>query len=335
MSLSYLLRRLFFLALVLWAAITLNFFVPRLAPDRNPVREKLMQMLARGGAASEGLEEMVASYEAKFGLDQPLWKQYLSYLWDLAHLDLGVSIASYPVTSAELIRAALPWTIGLVGLSTLIAFTAGSLLGALVAWPRAPRFLRYLMPGALAFAGMPYYIVGLILLYFFAFRWQAFPGWGGYDLMAVPGLNLSFILDVLYHAALPALSIVLSVGAFWALGMRGMMVTVQGEDYMVQGEAKGLKPRRLFLDYGIRNAILPQFTYLALSLGHVVSSSVLVEVVFGYPGIGSLLLQSIRGYDYFVIYALSITITACVAIATLLMDLTYPLLDARITYGRT
>jgi len=330
---TYLIRRLGLLVLVIWTAATLNFFVPKLSP-RNPVRERLMEQAQTGGYLEKGLDEMVKAYEAKFGLDQPLWKQYLRYMWDMAHLDLGYSIAFFPKKVLELIGEAMPWTIGLLSVATLIAFTLGSLLGALIAWPRAPRFLQFLVAPFMTLSAIPYYLLGLLLIYFLAFRLHIFPLGGGYAIGTVPGLELSFIADVLHHAALPALSIVLSAVGFWALGMRGMMVTVEGEDYMILAEAKGLKGSRIFLRYAVRNALLPQVTSLALSLGRVVSGSVLVEMVFGYPGIGTLLARSIRYFDYFTIYGIVFIVILAIGLAMLIMDFIYPLLDPRIAYER-
>ncbi len=174
-----------------------------------------------------------------------------------------------------------------------------------------------------------------MLIFVLAFTFRVFPLGGGYDIGAVPSLSISFLWDAVHHSVLPALSIVVSAVGFWALAMRGMMVTVQGEDYMLLGEVKGLKSSRLFLRYALRNAMLPQTTALALSLGHVVSGAVLVEVVFSYPGVGTLLYQGIRGFDYFVIYGIVFLVIISIGLTTLVLDLVYPLLDPRISYRRT
>lgn len=327
----YLVGRLVQFVVVLWGAATLNFFIPRLAPG-DPVRDRLIQMANAGGYMQQGIEEMVKAYDKEFGLDQPLYLQYLHYLWQVAHFDFGYSLASYPAKVVPLIMAALPWTIGLLLVSTVLAFSLGTLLGALIAWPKAPRFLQYFVGPLLTFSAVPYYLLGLIMVYVFAIVLKWAPLSGGYTVGTIPTLNLPFILDILKHSLLPALSIILSAVGFWALGMRGMMVTTEGEDFMTMAEAKGLPPGRIFLRYAVRNAILPQFTALAIALGHVVSGSVLVEVVFAYPGIGSLLYKAISGSDYFVIYGVVFMVILAISIATLLIDLTYPLLDPRISY---
>lgn len=333
MPLRYLLQRLGTFVLIVWAAATINFAVPRLS-SVDPIREQMMQAVAIGGSSSQSMDEVIASYEKRFGLDQPLWKQYVRYIWDMARFDFGVSITRFPTSVSAMILDALPWTIVLVTVSTLLAFALGSLLGALLAWPRAPKFIRFLAPPLLTLSAIPYYLLGLTLIYFFAFKWRTFPLGGGYDIGTSPGWNLEFISQAVKHSILPALSIVLASLGFWALGMRAMMVTVQGEDYVTLAEAKGLKPHRIFLRYALRNAILPQITALALTLGQVASGVVLVEVVFGYPGVGSLLFQSIRTFDYTVIYGLTFLVIVAIGIATLILDLILPKLDPRISYHR-
>jgi peptide/nickel transport system permease protein len=181
-------------------------------------------------------------------------------------------------------------------------------------------------------SSIPYYLLGLILVYLLGVVVPIFPLSGGYAVGVIPTVSLPFVFDVVSHATLPALSIVLAAIGFSALGMRGMMVTTRGEDYMSFAEAKGLPDRRIFLAYGVRNAILPQVTAFALNLGHIVSGSVIVEVVFGYPGIGSLLLQAINGLDYFLIYGIVFITVLAIAGATMLIDLLYPLIDPRISY---
>jgi peptide/nickel transport system permease protein len=334
MPIDYIVKRLGVFFVIVWTAATVNFFIPRLS-GANPIRERMLQQVAAGGAQATPMERIVESYEARFGLDQPLWKQYLNYLWDMARLDFGYSISRFPTTVGEMIGNALPWTLVLVTVATLMAFAVGSLFGALLAWPRTPKFVHALGPPLLTLSAVPYYLLGLILIYLFAFQWRLLPLGGGYGIGGQPDWSLSFVLEAARHSILPAASMVLASLGFWALGMRGMMVTVQGEDYVTLAEAKGLKPRRIFFRYALRNAILPQTTALALSLGHVVSGAVLVEVVFGYPGVGSLLYQSIRAFDYPTIYGITFMVIVSIGIATLILDLMLPLLDPRITYRRT
>ena len=328
---SFVIKRVGLLLLIVWSAATLNFFIPKITP-RNPLREKLLQEASRSGYIPPGFDEMVKAYEVKFGLDQPLWMQYFRYLGDMARFDLGYSISNFPKTVGSLIGEALPWTVGLLVVTTALAFLIGSLLGALLAWPRAPGWLNFLVPPLLTLSAVPFYLLALILIYFIAFRWKLLPLGGGYSIGSVPSLTVPFVLDVLKHAILPALAIVLGSTGGWAIGMRGMMVTVQGEDYMTFAEAKGLRNWRLFYKYAVRNALLPQVTGLALSFSYIVSGSVLVELVFGYPGIGSLLARSIQQLDYFTIYGVVFVLIVAIGVAMFIMDMIYPLLDPRITY---
>ena len=331
MPLSYVGKRLGVFLIVIWAAATVNFWIPRLAPV-DPVRERLLQAVSFGGAGKTDMEKVVASYDARFGLDQPLWIQYLRYLGDIVTLDFGISISSFPAKVIDIILRALPWTIGLLTLSTLLAFFIGTLLGALIAWPKSPNFVQFLVAPLLTLSAVPYYLLGLILVYFLAFTFRVFPLSGGYTLGAIPELSVSFLLDAAYHSILPALSIVLASLGTWALGMRGMMISGLGEDYIAFAEAKGLKDRKIFFTYALRNSLLPQTTALALSMGFVVSGAVLVEVVFGYPGVGTVLFQAIQTFDYFIIYGVVMMLIIAIGLATLVMDLIYPLLDPRIVY---
>jgi peptide/nickel transport system permease protein len=329
MKAHYVLKRVGLFFLVVWGAATLNFFLPRLAPG-DPIAERMFAMSMQGGLTQTGIAEMVQSYQQKFGLDKPLYVQYFNYLWDIARFDFGYSLALFPARALDLILDALPWTIGLLAVTTLLSFALGTLLGALLAWPKSPRLLRYLVGPLLTLSAIPYYLLGLILLYIFAFTLKVLPLSGGYDVGQQPQLSLDFLRQVFTHSLLPACSIILAAIGSWALGMRAMMVTTEGEDYMTFAEARGLKGPTIFYRYALRNAVLPQFTSLALALGHIVSGALLVEVIFTYPGVGSLLFAAIRGADYFVIYGIVFMVVLTLALATLIIDLAYPLLDPRI-----
>ncbi len=333
MSASYLLRRTGVFLLIAWLAATLNFFLPRLT-GQDPVRVKLLQQAQLGGYVQAGIDEMVKEYDRRFGLDRPLWAQYLSFLRSAARLDFNYSIANYPRTVNAMIAEALPWTVALLGTTTIVSFALGTFLGALLGWPRAPRWMRWLMPPLWALHAIPFFLLGLILIYLFAFRFPVLPMFGGYSAGAFPAFTGPFVLDLLRHAILPALSIVLVATGGWALSMRGMMVTTQGEDYVIFAEAKGLRSLTIFLRYCVRNALLPQATGLALALGQIVSGAVLVEVIFGYPGIGTVLFQAIRENDHFLIQGIVFTVIIALGLATLILDAIYPLLDPRITYRK-
>ena len=327
-------RRFGVFLLIVWLAATLNFFLPRLS-GQDPVRTKLLAQAALGGYVQTGIEDMIKVYDQRFGLGKPLWRQYVTYLADVSRFDFNYSIANYPRTVNEMIAEAIPWTVGLLGVTTLVSFGLGTFLGALLAWPRAPRWMAWLMPPLWALHAIPFFLLGLILTYVLAFQLDLLPIFGGYSPGAMPALTLEFGLDILSHAMLPALSIVLVSTGGWALGMRGMMVTTMGEDYVTFAEAKGLKSATVFLRYCVRNAILPQVTALALALGQILSGAVLVEVIFGYPGIGALLFQAIRENDHFLIQGIVFTVIVALGLATFVLDVLYPLMDPRITYRRS
>ncbi len=332
MTLDYFLKRLLQFFVIAFLAATINFFFPRMS-GQDPIRQKLIQLQSQGvNVSSEEVAGLVETYNTKFGLDQPMWRQYLSYLGNMARFDFGVSISNYPSTVLAMIKRALPWTVGLLLTATLLSFTIGTFVGALMAWGKAPFFLRVIFPAFFTFSAVPFYLMGIILLYFFAFKIPLFPLFGGFSTEKIPNLSWDFALDIVHHSILPALSIVLAQIGFWAMGMRSMMVTIQGEDYMLQAEAKGLKGPRIFYRYAMRNAILPQFTGLALSLGTIISGAILVEVVFGFPGVGSVLLQAVRGFDWFVIQGIVFLVIISVAFTMLVIDLIYPFLDPRISY---
>ena len=333
MRIDYVVKRIGFFLLITWLAATLNFFIPRLS-GQNPVRERLLEQALLGGYVHAGMNEMVQEYEQRFGLDQPVYVQYFRYMTDLLRGDFNYSIANYPRTVGEIMREALPWTIGLLLVTTLLSFALGTLLGAFMGWPRSPTFLKYVLPPLLALHAIPYYLLGLVLMYFLAFKAGWLPIFGGYTAGVIPSMTPAFWWDVVKHAILPALSIILASIGGWALAMRAMVVTVQGEDFIAFADAKGLRASTIFMRYAIRNTMLPQATALALSLGQIVAGAVLVEVVFSYPGIGSVLFNAIRQADWFLIQGTVFTVIVTIGLATLILDLVYPLLDPRITYRR-
>ena len=333
-SLSYLLRRLLVFFLTIWVAATLIFIIPRLAPG-DPIGAMIARMSQTEGFV-ENADIIIEAWRKRFGLDDPIHVQYLRFVGNTLRLDLGYSLAHFPATVAELVGRALPWTIGLVGIATVIFFTVGNLCGALLAWRRTPRLLKVMIPISMTFTSVPPALFSLLLVYIFGFLIRVnntplFPQVGAYGRGMVPEFTLEFFGSVLYHGFLPAMSIVLVTFGFWALGMRGMMVTIEGEDYMILAQAKGLKPFYVLYRYMIRNAILPQMTALAVSIGTLVNGSVLVEIMFTYNGMGSLIYSGIRNQDFGLIQGTSFILIVTSALAVLIIDLTYPLIDPRIS----
>ena len=329
---DYLVNRLITLGLTIWIAATLIWIIPRLSPV-DPADIMLGRMAAGAGTVANA-DEILAQLRASFGLDDPLWLQYLKYLKNILVFDFGLSTATFPTPVSELIVKALPWTLGLMILSLIITFVIGNLLGALMVWDRSPRLVRVAIPAAMVFTSIPPILSGLLLMWIFAAKLRWFPLTGAYGLTVEPGWDWTFVQSVLHHGFLPALSIVIVTFGFWALGMRGLMITVQGEDYVKLAEAKGLRPRYILYRYMIRNAILPQITAFALKIGLLVAGQVLVERIFAYNGMGKLLYDAILDQDFPVIQGISYVIILMTALAVFFVDLLYPFIDPRIRHER-
>jgi peptide/nickel transport system permease protein len=332
LSFGYLGRRILVFVLVVWGAATINFFLPRLAPG-DPMGAVLMRMTQQG-IFLENQDELIAFYRAKFGLDDPLYIQYLKYLRNMMTFDMGYSLSYYPTPVREIVMRGLPWTIGLLSVATILAFSMGTTIGALMGWRTTPKWIRNLLPFSMTFASIPSYILALVLIYIFVYGLEWFPAGGGYGLNVRPGFTWSFIKDVLYHAILPLMAVAIVAAGGWALGMRGMMITIHGDDYIVLAQAKGLSKARVFWQYAVRNALLPQITALAMSLGGIVSGSALVETWFSYPGMGWLLSTAVSNSDYTLIQGITFIMVLATALAVLMIDLLYPRIDPRITYQR-
>jgi peptide/nickel transport system permease protein len=322
-------RRILFLILVVWSASTITFFIPRLS-SRSAVRERFAELARTGGFAPADLDKIVKSMEHQFGLDQPLIPQYVTYMSNVLRLDFGYSLKKYPSTVMDVIAQAVPWTLGLLFVTAILSFLIGNFLGAVAAWPRSPKWLRGFATPFILLTGVPPVLMGVLLLFFVGFRFQLLPLGGAYSIGAIPNWSWSFALDLGQHQILPALALIFGSLGGWVLSMRGMGVTIQGEDYVTFAEHKGLTDRRIFRDYYLRNALLPQVTGFALALGTVVTSAIVVEGIFYLPGIGSALNDAIRANDFPVIYGIVIFITIAVATLMALMDFLYPLLDPRI-----
>ncbi len=315
-------RRLLFYIITAIAAVTVDFFIPRLMPG-NPVESVLATLHGTVTPAT------IHSLELQYGLNnsQGLWGQYLTFWVNLLHGDLGVSTSYYPSSVSTVIRGALPWTVGLVGVSTVISFVLGTLLGVLVAWRRGT-WLDNLLPATTFFQAAPYFFVAFLALDLFAVRLGWFPTGRAYNQQDFPAFNAGYIGDVLQHAVLPAFTIVLCSAAGWIVGMRNVMVTTMDEDYVLVAQAKGLARRRVVW-YAARNAILPSVSGFSLAIGFVVSGALLTEIVFSYPGLGWILLQAVQARDYPLLQGIFLIITFAVLLANLAADSVYVFLDPR------
>ena len=330
MPIMYIVRRLLFLILVIWSASTIIFFIPRIS-NRNPIRERFAALARTGGFSPQDMEAIVESYNTKFGLDKPLLEQYFTYLGSIARFDMGVSLNKFPRSVMQLIGDSLPWTIALLFVTTILSFVIGNLLGAIAAWPRAPQWVRNVATPFILLQGFPPVLMGILLLFFIGYKLKLAPLGSAYSTGVIPDWSdWRFILDVLHHQLLPGLALILGSVGGWVLSMRGMGVTIQGEDYVNFAEHKGLSGEVIFRDYYLRNALLPQVTGVALALGSLVTSGVVIESQFALPGLGRVLQEAINSNDFTVIYGVVLFITIAVATLMVFVEMLYPLLDPRI-----
>ncbi|MEZ4663546.1 MAG: ABC transporter permease [Caldilineaceae bacterium] len=329
-NLNYFIRRIGMFFLVIFVAASFNFVIPRLAPG-NPIGA-ITSRMSQASAGIENGQAMFEAYRKRFGLDDPLYVQYFKYMWNTLRLDFGESLSAYPAEVWDIVGPAIGWSISLIGVSVLITFVLGILIGALLAWKGTPELVRALLPITMFGGVLPYYLLAMLLLYVFAFTTHLLPMSGAFDSGMVKSFNWPYIKSLLSHAILPALSIILTSMGGWALSMRSLMVNTIGEDYMLLAEAKGLPRRRILWWYAVRNVIPPQLAHLAIALGYVVSGAILVEIVFSYPGLGYQLYMSIVNSDYTVIQGITLILAISVGLAVLIIDLIYPRLDPRVTY---
>lgn len=322
----YLIRRLAFYLIAFWAAITVNFFLPRLLPG-NPFD----YFRAKFQAQLQGNPHMLDSLRPVFDRSQgSLPDQYAHYLGNLARLDFGVSYSQYPTTVNQILGQALPWSLALAGLATVLAFAIGTALGVITAWRRGSAIDTVLTPFTMFVQSFPAFFVALLILYGLGVSLDWFPLNHAYSDTVTPGLNGPFILDAAHHMAMPLLALVLSSIGGWLFGMRNVMINTLSEDFITMAEAKGLSDRRIMLAYAARNALLPQLTSFAITLGYAVTSLVLIEWVFSYPGLGFTLVNAVVSTDYPLMQALFFLIVVAMLAANLLTDLLYARLDPRV-----
>ena len=321
---SYLVRRLEFFVITLWATLTINFILPRVMPG-NPAEAMLVRYHGRVSP------QTIKAIEIAFGLhpSESIWQQYFDYLRNTLTGNFGISVTFFPTPVGDIIKQGLPWTLGLVGMATVIAFVLGTLLGMLSAWRRGGIFDAVLPPVFIVVSAFPYFWLGLLVLLAFALTLGWFPLGFAYDLTDSINLSWSFAGQVVWHGFLPALTIVITSIGGWILTMRNTMINTLAEDYVKMARAKGLSPVRIMLNYAGRNAILPNLTGFAMSLGFVISGAILVEIVFNYPGLGFTLLQAVHSEDYALMQTLFLMITLAVLLAVLAADILTAILDPR------
>jgi peptide/nickel transport system permease protein len=311
-----------FYLFTLWAAITINFFLPRMMKG-----DAVSQYLARNRNVSP---EAADALRALLGLDtdKSLVEQYLDYWAHLLRGDLGVSLLHGLRPVSEVISQALPWTVGLVGFATIVSFAIGTIGGGIIGWRRGSK-LDVFVPITTFLGTIPYFWLGLLAIAAFSVNLRWFPIGKAYGVGMRPEWTFEFIGQVIHHGTLPAVTIVIASLGGWMLGMRNMMLTVLDEDYITVAQAKGLPNRRVLWGYAARNAVLPQIQSFALSIGFIVGGTIVMEMVFSYPGIGKLLLDATNAKDYALMQGVFLVITISVLVANVLADIAYAFLDPR------
>jgi peptide/nickel transport system permease protein len=321
----FVLRRLGFFVLTLWVALTLNFLLPRLMPG-NPANAIIAKF--RGGISPQAVKVI----EAQFGVGthQNVFAQYFTYLHNVATFNFGSSLTTLPGESVgHAVLHALPWTLGLVGMTTILAFALGTGIGILGAWRRGGWLDSLMPPTFVILSVVPYFWLGLVLILIVGVKLRLLPYFFSYDYTLTPSFTPAFIGNVLEHAILPAFTLLITTIGTWILTMRNNMITTLAEDYVRMARAKGLSARRIMFDYAARNAVLPNLTGFAMSLGFVLGGAVLIEQVFNYQGVGWLLLQAVGNNDYPLMQALFLLITVAVLVAILIADVATAILDPR------
>jgi peptide/nickel transport system permease protein len=328
----YLIPRLIQYVLVIFLGITAVFFIPRLLPS-DPVNKMIAQLQSRGSYLDPAsIDAMIEDLTEMYGLEGSMIQQYGAFWKRLFRGDFGVSFFQFPTPVIELIGTALPWTLGLLLSTTLISWTMGNIIGGLAGYYSRKIWSRVLDTVAMIIRPLPYYIFafGLLLLLAYVVRW--FPVSGGTGIGKQAAFNLDYIKDVLWHSALPALSLVILGGATWFQTMKLIVQNVNSENFVQYAKFGGIKESRIVSRYIIRNALLPQITGLALSLGQIFSGALITEIVFSYPGIGTLLYNAIVNGDYNLIMGITALSIIAITTAILIIDLLYPLFDPRVRY---
>ena len=326
----YIGRKLIPYTITVFVAITANFFIPRLIPG-DPITVMLNRMGGTGASTADGAE-IVEAYRKQFGLDGSWLTQYKNYILNLFQGDLGPSIMSFPTTVLEILMTAIPWTIGLLVVATVISWVLGNLLGVLIGWRRESKTNSVILYLSLCLNQVPYYFIALILIFSLAYTLPIFPTTGAYSVIGTQYEGLRLVVDIIYHATLPALSIIISFIGYWIITMRSLIITTLGEDYILLAEAKGLKRSVILSKYAFRNALLPQTAALGMQLGFVLNGAILLEIIFNYPGIGALLFLAIGNVDYNLMQGILLLTVLSVLSANLILEMVYPLIDPRISH---
>jgi peptide/nickel transport system permease protein len=314
----------FFITFV--AAFILNFTLPRLMPA-DPVAI-IAQRITQGTSSTTAAREVYAEYQKLFGTDKPLAVQFILYVRNVLRGDLGTSFSQYPRPVGDIIHSSILWTIGLQFPAIIVGWLIGNTLGALAAYIKKG-FDKVIMPASIFVSNFPAFGMAVILLVVFAVELKWFPTSGGYGFDLIPNLSWRFVWSIITHYQLPFWSIVLVAIGGQAIGMRSMSIYELNADYVKFSRFMGIKDRKI-IGYVFRNAMLPQVTGLALSIGTMVSGALVAEIIFSYPGLGSTILDAVMGSDYPLISATTLILTIMVLSATFIIELFYGFIDPRI-----
>lgn len=330
--LGYLIPRFIQYLSLIFIGITVTFIIPRLS-STDPIEAQISMMMARGNTLDpKAIESMRAALTDLYGLSGTPLQQYFAFWGRLFRGDLGPSLGNFPTPVSEMIGQAMPYTLSLLITAVIISWIFGNLFGALSSYYPKNRVLSVVEVLGQAVRPIPYYIVAIVLLVVFAFFIPIFPFSGAYPVGTKPNWSLEFVWTYLRHATLPAATLVLVGFGGWFIGMKSLTSNIISEDYVVYAETTGMKENKILSKYIMRNALLPQLTGLAMSLGTVFSGALIMEVVFGYPGVGNLTMVAVYRNDYAMIMGIAIYSIIGVATAVFLMDLIYPLFDPRVRY---
>jgi peptide/nickel transport system permease protein len=330
--LKYAAKRFGQFVFVIVTGITLAFIIAHLSPV-DPVEQSLSLMTGFSGSDPRAIEILRQSLSELYGVKGNVFDHYVIFWRRVLTGDFGPSLSAFPTPVMTIIQRAMPWTFGLLMLSTIFAWIVGNALGALAGYFRNNQFLKVIGMGVMALQPLPTYIVGLALVIFLGYLWPILPISGGAQVNLPPALGWTYIRSLLVHGTLPALTLVLVGLGGWFISMRSLVSNIVTDDHVVYAELAGVRSRTIFSQYVARNAMLPQVTGLALNLGHVFSGAVIVEFIFGYPGMGQLLIAGIYAGDYSLVLGVTTIAIISVATAMFLIDVLYPLIDPRVKLG--
>ena len=330
--LAYLVKRVGQFALVVFIGVNLAYVITHATPI-DPVEQSISAVTSFGSTAPDAIAQMRLSLQELYGLKGSWFEQYITFWSRIVRGDFGPSLSAFPSPVSALIARALPWTAGLLIVATIISWTLGNLLGGLAGFYQKSRTFKVMGVIAMALHPVPYYIVALILLVAFGYLWPVLPISGGSTMNLAQGWNWAFISSVLAHSILPALSLILIGLGSWFLGMRSLVSNIVTEDYVTYAEIAGVDQNRILGSYVMRNALVPQVTGLAISLGGIFNGAVITEKVFGYPGVGALLVDGVYAGDYGLVLGVTTVSIIGVSFCVLIIDLLYPLLDPRVKVG--